>query len=181
MNSKGLFSIALIISVAAIYGLIVGQIASTDNMLKDSVLLAIKSEKAGFLRDEIEINAENIIKNSIKQNMLLGNEDPSALKRDVVLSLLDYFGKSGKKPEISCFISDKTNGKEIKISEKNLSNLFAVNVISISKVKIIEITMHAGLLKNLEPTCKINFENVSAEFKMPADYTLKLDEYEWAD
>jgi len=172
MNEKGIFSLALLLAFCTIYFSIIQQSLNNEALLQKAVIQTIKAEKADFIRSEIEINVEKIIIETVKDSLILGNKDPFIIKMQIAENLLYYFNEiSNTKDNISCFIYDKTAKEKRKINQKEISDLISVNL-NEGYDFLVEVTMHAGLLKNLEPSCEINFGDVAAFFKIKTDYTI---------
>lgn len=180
MNKKGFFTIILIIAYCSIYFSLIQQSLQDNSLLKKAAIEAIRAEKTDFIRTKIGISVEQIIRKTVKENLRLGNDDPFSIQASISKNLADYFQEIGSEKDISCNILDKIGLEKRRIDEKELSGLISVNVIDFWQTKLAEVTMHAGILKNLEPSCEIKAGNVSSFFGIPADYTLRIWEYEWA-
>ncbi len=150
-------------------------------LLKKAAIEAMRAEKTDFIRTKIEINVEQIIRKTVIENLQFGNNDPFSVKFQIAKNLADYFNGISKEEGISCNILDKIGQEKKQITEEALSSLLSVNMVNFWQAKLAEVTMHAGILKNLEPSCEIKAGNVSSFFSIPADYTLRIWEYEWAD
>ncbi len=179
MKSKGMIAFALVFAFILIYFSLVYSIQefnSNKNLVEAQL---IETENASFKRNLVENSVDELIKETIKKEIMFGSKEPKKIQEKTAENLIHFFEELEKKGIKIKEIELKKEYKKTKIKGKKTRKKFIqensrIIVIKLyEKIYLTEFYFTAGKNKNKILGAEIKENSSKINFFVPAGYSIK--------
>lgn|GEM_PF-2781712 len=170
LNEHGFFSSILIVLATAMLFLFLASTMQAREKLTNAHIAAIELEQVAFHRYEVEENIAKVIKETLENELALGNTNSEKLNLAVSKKIEETFEIFKERLGCDVYLTDGFS----KAPLQNLHELSRTIVLDSDEGLYAEYVFTGGLLKDKMVACEIRKGNAVAIASLVPQYTIKV-------
>ena len=169
MTSRAFFSTALVLAILFTLFLVLGFSSLAASSLGQATTLAVQAEKTNFVRSELELNADRVLRGTLQEQLDQGARETNAIEDRLAANFLAFVQQSQAVPPGFPAVEFHSNAGAIDYAF--LRSRFKVLLHEVNGIVFAEFHNAA---RDADDTiqARIRFDDYMQSFSLPPNYTV---------